>query len=216
MSTKWRDYGFAADCNSDVSNAMETVMQTTRIAVLTCAAAIALGGSAAMAEARRPEAHVLTLRLPDGQVEQIRYVGDAPPTVILAPDATAASFGGSFGTADPFAMLQRISAEMDRQEAAMVRAIGTMAVADFTGFGMMPVLSGPGVCSRSVQITYAGDGRAPRIVSRTAGDCGPARGEPAPVGLPNAPVRKSAPAIVEAKAAQPYPGLVRQVGDWQH
>jgi len=60
-------------------------MLTTRVALLCGAAAILLAGYAGIAAAQTPETRVLTLRLPDGQVEQIRYIGDVPPTVILAP-----------------------------------------------------------------------------------------------------------------------------------
>jgi hypothetical protein len=110
-------------------------------------------------------------------------------------------------------MLERLRAAMDRQEAAMIRAISTMAAPESMGIGMIPVLSGPGVCARSVQITDVGDGRPPQIIARTAGDCGPARGEAAPAGLPEAPAAKPAPEIVQARAAEPYRGLVHQVGD---
>lgn len=185
-------------------------MRVTRFAVLT-AAIVALCGYGGVADAQSPQTHVLTVRLPDGRLEQVRYVGDVPPTVILAPDTAPASFG----PADPFAMLERISAAMDRQEAAMLRTINDMAVPGGPGFGMLPVLSGPGVCARSVQITFTGNGQAPHVVSHTSGDCGPAHDQTAPAALPNAPALKQVPAIVEAKADQPYRDLVHQVGDWQ-
>jgi hypothetical protein len=180
----------------------ETVMRTTRIALLTGTAAIILAGIAGMAKAQTPEIHVLTLRLPNGQVEQVRYTGDVPPTVILAPDARATSFA----PASPFALLERMSADMDRQAAAMFRSINDMTMPNAGGVGTIPVLSGPGVCARSVQITFTGNGQAPHIVSRTAGDCGPAQGKATPATLPNAPVPHRAPAVIEAKAADPYQG----------
>jgi hypothetical protein len=186
-------------------------MQTTRIALLSGVAAMALVGLAGAAEAGSPETHVVTLRLPNGQVEQVRYVGDVPPTVVLAPDATA-SFAAPV---DPFAMFAQISAAMDRQEAAMLRTINALADPSGSGFGMIPVLSGPGVCAHSVQISFMGNGQSPRVVSHTSGDCGPVHDKAAPVMLPNAPAAKPAPDIVQAKASKPYPALVQQAGDWQ-
>jgi hypothetical protein len=155
-----------------------------------------------MAKAQTPDVHVLTLHLPNGQVEQIRYTGKVPPNVVLAPDAMATSFA----PASPFALLARMSADMDRQAAVMFRTINDMAMPDGAGLGMMPVVSGPGVCTRSVQITFTGNGQAPHVVSRTAGDCGPAQGEATPAMLPNAPVPHRAPAVIEAKAEDPYQG----------
>jgi hypothetical protein len=206
-------------------------MQTTRIALLAGVAAMALAGLTGIAEAGSPETHVLTLRVPDGQVEQVRYMGDVPPTVVLTPAATAAlaappdsfaadsfaadSFAADPFAADPFAMFEQISPALDRQETAMFRIINAMAEPNGTGFATIPVLAGPGVCSRSVQITFGGNGQAPRIVSRPFGDCGVAHGKPAPVMLPNAPARKPAPDIVQAQAAKPYLALVHHVGDWQ-
>jgi hypothetical protein len=191
-------------------------MQTTRIALLAGVAAVALAGLTGIAEAGSPETHVLTLRLPDGQVEQVRYMGDLPPTVFLTPAARPAFAAPPDPfAADPFVMFEQISAALDRQEAAMFRMINAVAEPNGAGFATIPVLAGPGVCSRSVQITFEGNGQAPRIVSRTSGDCGVAHGKPAPVMLPNAPARKPAPDIVQAKAAKPYLALVHHVGDWQ-
>jgi hypothetical protein len=173
------------------------------MALLTGAAAIVLAGFAGIADAQTPaETHVMTLRLPGGQVEQVRYTGNVAPTVILAPDPA-------------FALLQRMSADMDRQAAALLQDIDAVPAPDAGGFGIIPAMSGPGVCMRSVQITYSGDGRAPHVVSRTAGDCGSARASATPTTLPSAPVREEAPAIVQAKADTPYLGLVHPVGDWQ-
>jgi hypothetical protein len=177
-------------------------MRTTRIALLTGCAGIILAGIAGMARAQTPDVHVLTLRLPDGRVEQIRYTGSVPPTVVLAPDTMATSFA----PASPFAQLARMSADMDRQAAVMLRTINDMAMSNGAGLGMSPVMSGPGVCSRSVQITFTGNNRAPHVVSRTAGDCGPAQSEATPATLPNAPVPHRAPAVIEAKAEDPSQG----------
>jgi hypothetical protein len=193
------------------STATETVMRITRIASHTGAAALLLAGYAGIAKAQSTETHVLTLRLPNGQIEQVRYAGDVPPTVVLAPTAMPSAFD----PVDPFAMFDRMAAAMDRQAEAMIRTINAMTVPNAQGFGVVPAMSGPGVCMRSVQITYPGNGQAPHVVSHTAGDCGPAQGQATPTALPNAPAPKSSPNVVEAKAEPAYTNLLHSVGDWQ-
>ncbi len=100
-------------------------MRTTRLALLAGTASIILAGYGCIAHAgeTRPQTsasplanHVMILRLPDGQIEQVRYTGNVPPAVIVAPNAIPASAV----TGDPFAMLDRISAQMDRQAETLV------------------------------------------------------------------------------------------------
>jgi hypothetical protein len=186
-------------------------MRTTRLALLTGAAAIILAGYAGIAQAKSPETHVLTLRLPDGQTEQVRYVGNVPPTVILAPDAMASWSE----PANPFAMLDQISAQMDRQAQTLLSEIDAMGAPQLTGFASIPAMAGPGVCMRSVEITYTGGGAAPHVVSHSAGDCG-ATGEGAtPATVPNAVPAKPGPEVIQAKAPSPRRGLLHMVSDWQ-
>jgi hypothetical protein len=178
-----------------------------RIALLAGAAGIVLAGLTAVASAQTvanpAETHALSVSLPNGQVEQIRYTGNVPPTVMLAPDAAMAP---AFGPGSPFAMMERMSAEMDRQAAALFHEIDAMPM-NGGGFGVIPAMSGPGVCMRSVQVTYTGDGRAPHVVSQTSGDCGAVHGSTAPVMLPSAPVpRRAAPDVILAKADSRAPG----------
>src|SRR5690349_18052718 len=59
-------------------------MRHLRKTVLAGAAAIALVGVAGLAVAAIKNAHVLDVRLPDGSLAHIRYVGDTPPTVTFA------------------------------------------------------------------------------------------------------------------------------------
>src|SRR5690348_5197074 len=91
----------------------------------------------------------MTVAVPGGGVAQIRYVGDVPPQIVVAPAPAAfpdafgawmpvasmpvasmpvasmpvASMPGAsmFGPDSPFAMMDRIAAEMDRRAAAMFR-----------------------------------------------------------------------------------------------
>ena len=144
----------------------------------------------------------MTVRLPDGRLEQIRYTGNVPPAVIVGPQAIVSSFA----PVSPFAMLERMSEDMEQQEAIMFRAINDMTMANAGGFGVIPAMSGPGVCMRSVRITFTGNGQAPHVMSQTAGDCGAAQGRATPATLPNAAVPNQTPRLIEARAGDPNQG----------
>ena len=186
-------------------------MRLSRTVLAAGAAVLALTGLAGIASAETANTHVMTVRLPDGTVEQVRYSGDVPPQVVFAPDAAAFE--------SPFAMLDRMTALMDRQAEAMIRTINTMMAQPFPGatteaaFGAVPV--GAGVCMRSVQITYTGHGQ-PHVVSQTAGNCGSSGGTAAPVQLPAPSVPPHVPHTIEVKAGSPHPGLVHSVVAWNN
>lgn len=216
-------------------------MCTTRILLLAGAAALAFVGLSGLAQANTPRTHVLTVQLPNGVTEQIRYTGDVPPQVVLMPEAMSSAEVAprttDFDAASPFAMLQRISAEMDREAAAMFQATDSLMSqpdpgsiteaalgrlpAGTEGYSLISTFSGAGVCTRSVQISYSGGGQKPRIVSSTAGDCGGSHHSAAPTELPGSPEPAHQPRTIQVKAnsapavANPYRGLVHQVGDWR-
>jgi hypothetical protein len=180
-------------------------------------AAVACLGVAALAaspKSQTPAAHdhVLTVRLPDGSVEQIHYSGDVAPKVAVAPGglgvfAPMPGFGPASADS-PFAMLNRLSAQMDQQMAEMMRnappmptlaAPGAMqraAAGQEAALGQLPAgtesysfvssVNGGHACSRSVQITSQGAGQAPRVVTQTSGDCGGGQAAPAPQPAPTA------------------------------
>lgn len=171
-------------------------MRTSRTAVFAATAVIAIAGLPGLAAAEIKDAHVLALRLPDGSIERIRYVGDSAPQVSVtsAPAFAAVSpAAGPFGPASPFADLQRISAALDRQAAAMLRETnrwsepalygpdGGMQIdvdklpPGVQGYSVVSTTSGDGVCTRSIQYTSSGDGRPPRVLTRTSGQCGAGR-----------------------------------------
>ena len=201
-------------------------MRTTRLALLAGTASIVLAGYGCIAQAGEtlPQAsaspmaspvaspvaspaasHVMTLRLPDGQIEQVRYTGNVPPTVIVAPDAIAASAVAG----DPFTMLDRISARMDRQAEILFREIDAMAPGQFGGFATIPAAAAPGVCMQSVQISFDGRGAAPHVVSHSSGNCGLGAAPAAPVAVPPIPWANPAPRVIEANAHRPTPRLLR-------
>ena len=166
-------------------------MPPLRKAILAGAAAIALVGVAGWAAAEIKNAHTLDVRLPDGSLAHIRYVGDTPPTVSFAPAPPALSIlsptSDPFGAGSPFAALEQISQAMDRQAEAMFREAsaqpGLFTGPDLMqvdvgklppgaqGFSMVSTMSGNGVCTRSVQYRSLGDGKPPQVVTRTTGAC---------------------------------------------
>jgi phage tail protein X len=67
------------------STAAETVLRTTLFALLTGVATITLAGYPGIAGAQTPQTHIMAVGLPDGEAVQVRYMGDVPPAVVLAP-----------------------------------------------------------------------------------------------------------------------------------
>lgn len=207
-------------------------MRVLRTALLAGVAMVAIGFSAA-ASAQSPNSHVMTVRLPGGGSAEIRYTGDVAPQVVFTE--APATLGGAmlmpslFGPASPFAILDRISAEMDRRAVAMFREVDAMAAQARTGqlteaslrnvppgsqsYSFVSTMSGNGVCTRSVEITSQGDGAPPRVVSHSSGNCGPATGNSGSISLPAAPVPAKRPDLVLTKAggANRNAGMVRQV-----
>jgi hypothetical protein len=166
-----------------------------RTAFVAGAAVIAAAGFVSAAAAAS-NFHVLTVRLPDGSLEQIRYLGDQPPEVSVghAPLPLVSPAFGLIGPDPVFADLDRISADMDRSAAAMLDEARRMEAHAFASpdrllsidfgnappgaraYSMVSTQSGGHVCTRSVQYSWSADGKAPRVVNRTSGDCGPGRG----------------------------------------
>nr|WP_294529403.1 hypothetical protein [uncultured Rhodopila sp.] len=174
-------------------------MQLSRTVLLAGVAALGQAGVASLAEAQTSTTHVMTVQLPNGAIEQIRYSGDVPPQIVLVPDA--ASFES------PFAALEQMSALMNRQAEAMLRSARAMAMQP------MSVSAGSGVCMRSVQVTYTGNGEQPHVVSHTAGDCGGSPGGSAlPAELP-APVVPPHPRTIEVRALSHDQGPVHRVAE---
>ncbi len=154
---------------------------------------IAIAALAGVAVAEVENSHVLTIRLPDGTQEQIRYVGDHPPEVRLKPAERAAFFPLTdwFGPDSPFAELDRISTEMDREAATMLQQVrglpdplfddqgGVMRVdldslqPSVHGYRVVSTLSSGGVCTRMTQYRSDASAGQPKVLTRTSGNCGP-------------------------------------------
>jgi hypothetical protein len=195
----------------------EAIMRVFLRSVFAVGAAILAAGVVTPAMAGDGRVHVLTVQLPGGGVEQIEYTGDVAPQVVFVP--TSRMVAVPMMDVDPFATLNRISAMMDRQAAAMLREVESMQGNMLPGLprgaggdSFVSTMSGSGVCTSSVRITYNGGNAPPQMVSSSSGDCGSDRRQsvpsevtvPAPVGRPS-----GFPGTVEVKAKDR--GTVRQV-----
>jgi hypothetical protein len=186
-------------------------MSLMRKTLFVGAAAVALAGAGGLAYAQTPasvpaDTHVMNIRLPDGSLQRIEYTGNVPPRIEIVPVSRLTPAQMRVAES-PFAMMQRISAEMDAQMAQMFQAFGPMmgpfgSAPVTASFGGMP-MAGSGVCVHSVQVTYNGSGQ-PNVVSRTAGDCGGAAAKSsAPAALPTTPVPPAAQRTIQVKDEHP-------------
>lgn len=177
------------------------------------AAALALAGATGLARAQSADTHVMTVRLPDGQIGQIRYTGNVPPQIVMAPAPVA--------FASPFAMLERMSAIMDHEMAAMFQGMpgdpapvpATQAVppAGMQSYRMISTLSGSGVCTQTTRITFTGNGQ-PNVEQHSQGNCGSPAG--APVAVPS-PAPENAPAVKTIEVKAPPSAVIRPATSWR-
>ena len=161
------------------------------------AAALAFTGLATAAiAADQLNRHELTIQLPNGGTERIEYTGEAPQVVFApAPFAWPWAAPIDFWTPPPFSSFERMSADIDRQMAALFNDERTLfasppMLADTTLANIPPgTLSttwistsfGNGFCTRVTQISKTSSEAKPEIVSRESGDCGsksPAKSRP--------------------------------------
>lgn len=162
-------------------------MRKIRTAVLAGVTAVAAIGTALAAS---HGSHVMNVGLPDGTVARIEYEGDVAPKVMVAPasSVTPIAWLDPFEPA-PFALFDRIAADMDRQSDLMmrqVRALPLQAMADdgkidlaalrslppgTVSYSFVSTANGGSTCSRSVQVTSLGSGQQPKVVSKSSGDC---------------------------------------------
>jgi hypothetical protein len=200
-------------------------MNTIRKFLVAGAAVVGLAGLAGSALARGADTHVMTVQLPGGGVEQIRYSGDVAPEVVFGPPVDI----GYWAWDDPFADLARISAEMDRAMSGMFREIEAMPMAPVNGwseaalanlppgtqsYSYVSTISGNGICGRSVQVTSEGPGHKPKVVSKSFGNC--STGGSAPSAIPDAAAPATPADTVQIRSApahraSPSGGLVQEV-----
>jgi len=188
-------------------------MRLTRKAVLAGLASLAVAGAAVAAEA--PRFHSMNVNLPDGAVVHVRYSGEVAPTVTVgrAPAPRWLDPAGVLTGFDPapFAALDRMAAEMDREAAAMLRQArlgvdGGWPGLDLAAAGNLPAgaaaysfvseTTSNGRCTRSVEVTRAAPKAKPNVVTHQSGDCAgsPAlQAAPAPQPGPSAAVKPAKP-----------------------
>lgn len=177
-------------------------MRRIRGAVLAGVAALAAAGTAVAAGNDR---HVLKVDLPDGSVAHVEYEGEVAPKVVVEPGLAfePVRWFDPLATA-PFAMLDRIAAEMERRADMMIEQARALPIQpdprdgkiDLAGSGALPAGTvsysfvstgtGTGTCSRSVQVTSLGPGQQPKIVSNSSGDCHDASPVPTATGVDSA------------------------------
>jgi hypothetical protein len=143
--------------------------------------------------ARALDTHTVTVHVPGGGVETIEYTGNVAPKVSFQAIPVMGSPEGSFIAFSPidfpsFALLDRISAAMDRQMDAMMHRADMLAAmppvqppigATFNGlprgattFSMVSETSGNGVCTHMTRITQGPGDAEPHVAWQTSGDCG--------------------------------------------
>lgn len=135
------------------------------------------------AAAAGPGTHVMNVPLPDGSTARIEYVGDVAPKVAVSPPPLSVGFS-------EIGPIHRSMFDMQRQIQAMMRNMldlspGSMFPApglNVAGYGDMPAgtssmtivtrSNGSKTCTRRTEVTSAGSGKAPKVVSSVSGDCG--------------------------------------------
>ncbi|AYD00467.1 hypothetical protein [Neorhizobium sp. NCHU2750] len=152
-------------------------MSKVRNLLLLGAAVAATTAGAALAQDRM---HQMTVRLPDGELETIRYAGDQAPKVSFDSDEVdLASMNDDFFSS-PFAEIQQISAQMEAQEDAMMQAFegagGPMNIdmkslpAGTTGYSTVSIISDGHGCTESVRYFDGANGK-PEVQKASSGDC---------------------------------------------
>jgi hypothetical protein len=172
---------------------------------------------------KEPTTHEITIQLPGGGTETIRYASDVAPKVTFAqtpfavawPDPVAFSFGPSFAAFD------RIAADIDRQMDAFWRQAQTMASWSGNGdlsqaalqnlapgssaYSVVSQSFGDKVCTRMTEITSSPNGGKPKVVSRTSGNCDAiptgALGAPNPLHTRTIAVHNAVPAATIPRTA---------------
>lgn len=152
------------------------------------AAVLGLGAVAFPALGKDPATHEITIQLPGGGSEIIRYTGNVPPKVIFAADPFAVAWTAEpFAFAPSFATIQRIAADVDRQMDAFwrqaqimaswpaVNGLSQAAISNLppgsSSYSVVSESFGNKVCTRMTEITASPDGGKPKVVSRTSGNC---------------------------------------------
>jgi hypothetical protein len=127
--------------------------------------------------------------LPDGSIVHIQYHGDVAPKVTVGPGAVG-EMGGMWA---PMGMpipqviaipdVSRIMAQMDEEMARMQQHSARAPGMNIASFGNMPagassvsvytVSNGGRTCTQTTEVVSQGEGKSPKVTTRTSGECGP-------------------------------------------
>ena len=164
-------------------------MRLIHASLLVGAAVLGLGAFALPAVGKDPAPHEITIQLPGGGTETIRYTGHVAPKVRFdgTPFAIAWLAPTAFDFGPSFAAFDQVAADLDRQMSALWRQAQTMANWPANGGLSQAGLAnlGPGtsaytvvsqsfgnkVCTRVTEVTSSPNGGKPKVVSRTSGNC---------------------------------------------
>jgi hypothetical protein len=137
------------------------------------------------AVAASPHTHTLNVPLPDGSTARVEYVGNIAPKVTVTPAPLA-------GPLAPFELFDRSAFDMERQIDAMMHQVDQItrqpmagtpglnvasygnAPAGSTSVTIVSTSNGTQTCTRRTDVTSAGPGKPPRVVSSLSGNCGAA------------------------------------------
>ena len=143
--------------------------------------------SAAVAASR--DTHTLNVPLPDGSTARVEYVGNIAPKVTVTPASVAGPFA-------PFDLFDRSAFDMQRQIDAMIRQVDQMtrrpmagapglnvasygnAPAGSTSVTIVSTSNGTQTCTRRTDVTSAGPGKPPKVLTSVSGNCGEAHAAP--------------------------------------
>lgn len=163
-------------------------MLKIRSLVIAVAAALALGGAAAIAGSKSGELHKMTVPLPGGGSAHIEYFGDVPPRVSVERgpfafepfwDVPSARFD------DPFGTFEFVPGDLERRVRELLREArefsmdsdrltqvgkGNSMPGSFS-YSFSSTTRGDKTCTRSVRITTPAEGGKPNVVRETKGDC---------------------------------------------
>jgi hypothetical protein len=164
-------------------------MKSKRNLIVAGVAAAALACTSGLAFAVSAPQHTLNVPLPDGGTAVVRYSGDVAPQVTFKDvpgraDAQLTDPAGFWAPDPAFADLQRLSAAMDRRMDDLMKRLyapgGEMKAGGFDtaglpsddGLTMVSSNAGGGdSCVRSVEMTQGPGDKAPKVVSRSFGNC---------------------------------------------
>lgn len=165
-------------------------MKNSKSTLFAGIAALALIGSAGLAAAHvAPTMHTMTVKMPDGGLATIEYSGNVAPDVTFGHAPMPAAF---FGVASPFAAIDNISAEMNREMNTLLRQADMLrmpmpasnplynatlqgAPGTANSYSVVETMAGNHVCAQSMQMTRDAQGKT-HVVRHTSGNCSGAAG----------------------------------------